>query len=154
MYSYGPRIWPSKNRTTSSNISDVLLWTPTYGQAKTGRPARTYIQQLCKDTGCSPEDLPEAMNDRGKWRERVRDICASGMTWWMNDWYSYVWFSRLFKTKSSLYTYIKYIEFGLVEFYGISTIVGYLMPNPLYIYIKYIRLVWLGFMAYQLLWVI
>ena len=43
-------------------ISEVLLWTPTYGQAKAGRPARTYIEQLCEDTGCSPEDLPEAMN--------------------------------------------------------------------------------------------
>ena len=37
---------------------------------------------------------------------------------------------RLFNAKSSLYIYIKYIWFGLVEFYGISTIVGYLMPNP------------------------
>ena len=37
----------------------MILWTPTYGRAKTGRPARTYIQQLCEDTGCSPEDLPE-----------------------------------------------------------------------------------------------
>ena len=27
----------------------------TYGRAKAGRPARTYIQQLCEDTGCSPE---------------------------------------------------------------------------------------------------
>ena len=61
-------------------ISDVLIWTPTYGQAKAGRPARTYKQQLCEDTGCSPEDLPEAMNGREKWRERVRDIRASGMT--------------------------------------------------------------------------
>ena len=61
-------------------ISDVLLWTPTYGRAKAGRPARTYIQQLCEDTGCSPEDLPDAMNDREKWRERVRDIRASGST--------------------------------------------------------------------------
>ena len=26
------------------------------------------------------EDLPEAMNNREKWRERVRDIHASGMT--------------------------------------------------------------------------
>ena len=35
-------------------------------------------------------------------------------------------------------------------FYGISTIVGYLMPNPLYTYILDIYdLVWLGFMAYQ-----
>ena len=61
-------------------ISDVLLWTPAYGQAKAGRPARTYIQQLCEGTGCSLEDLLEAMNDREKWRERVRDISASGMT--------------------------------------------------------------------------
>ena len=43
-------------------------------------PARTYIQQLCEDTGCNPEDLPEAMNDREKWRERVRDIRAGGAT--------------------------------------------------------------------------
>ena len=64
-------------------ISDVLLWTPAYGRAKAGRPARPYIQQLCDDTGCSPEDLPEAMNDREKWRERVRDIRASDTTsWW------------------------------------------------------------------------
>ena len=69
-----------------SVISDVLLWTPTYGQAKAGRPARTYIQQLCADTGCSPEDLSEAMNDREKWREKVKDIRASGTTWWWYQW--------------------------------------------------------------------
>ena len=46
--------------------SDVLLWTPTYVRAKTGRPARTYIQQVWEDTECSSEDLPEAMNDREK----------------------------------------------------------------------------------------
>ena len=28
-------------------ISDVLQWTPIYGRAKAGRPARTYIQHLC-----------------------------------------------------------------------------------------------------------
>ena len=64
-------------------ISDVLLWTPTYGRAKVGRPARTYFQQLCEDTGWSLENLPEAMNDRENWREKIRDIRASGMTrWW------------------------------------------------------------------------
>ncbi len=70
-------------RSRDELISDVLLWTPTYGRAKAGRPARTYIQQLCEDTGCSPEDLPEAMNDKNdkeKWQERVRDIRASGTT--------------------------------------------------------------------------
>ena len=74
--------WRSKDEL----ISDVLRWTPTYGCAKAGRPARTYIQQLCEDTGCNSEDLPEAMNDREKWRERVRDIHAGGATWW---WYIY-----------------------------------------------------------------
>ena len=69
-------------RSRDELISDVLLWTPTYDRAKAGRPARTYIQQLCEDTGCSPEDLPEAMNDREKWQERARDIRACGTTWW------------------------------------------------------------------------
>ena len=69
-------------RSRDELISDVLLWTPAYGQAKAGWPARMYIQQLCEDTECSPEDLPEAMNDWEKWRERVRDIRASGTTWW------------------------------------------------------------------------
>ena len=68
-------------------ISDVLLWTPTHGRAKAGRPARTYIQQLCEDTGCCPEDLPGAMNDREGWRERVRDIRATSATWWWWWWY-------------------------------------------------------------------
>ena len=41
-----------------------------------------YIQQLCEDTGCCPEDLPRAMNDREEWRERVRDIRAASTIWW------------------------------------------------------------------------
>ena len=69
-------------RSRDELIRDVLLWTPTYGRAKAGRPARTYIQQLCEDTGCCPEDLPRAMNDREKWRERVRDIRATSTWWW------------------------------------------------------------------------
>ena len=48
-----------------------------------------------------------------------------------------------------LYTYMLSI-YDLVGFYGISTIVAYLMPNHLYTYILNIYdLVWLGFMAYQ-----
>ena len=74
--------WRSKDEL----ISDVLLWTPEYGQTKAGRPSRTYIQQLCEDTGCSPEDQPKAMNDRERWREWVRDIHVSGATWWWWWW--------------------------------------------------------------------
>ena len=76
-------------RSRDELISDELLWTTTHGRAKAGRPARTYIQQLCEDTGCSPEDLPEAMNDYEKWRERVRDIRATSTTWgWWWWWFN------------------------------------------------------------------
>ena len=68
--------WRSRDKL----ISDVLQWTPTYGRAKARWPAQTDIQQLCEDTGCSPEDLPEAMNDREKWQERVRNICTVSTT--------------------------------------------------------------------------
>ena len=74
-------------RSRDELIRDVLLWIPTHGRAKAGRPARTYIQQLCEDTGCCPEDLPRAMNDREEWRERVRDIRAASTIWW---WWWYV----------------------------------------------------------------
>ena len=99
--------WRSKDEL----IRDVLLWTPAYGQAKAGRPARTYIQQLCEDTGCSPEDLPEAMNDREKWRERVRDIRASGTTWWWWWWlwwyiYIYIYIYTHTHTHTHIYIYI------------------------------------------------
>ena len=35
-------------RSRDELIRDVLLWIPTHGRAKAGRPARTYIQQLCE----------------------------------------------------------------------------------------------------------
>ena len=68
--------WKSRDEL----ISDILLWTPSHGRAKAGRPTRTYIQQLCAETGCSLEDRPQAMNDREGWRERVREIRADGVT--------------------------------------------------------------------------
>ena len=106
------KVWRTRHaghcwRSRDELISDILLWTPLYGRVKTGWPARTYIQQLYEDTWCSPEDLPEAMNDREEWRERVRDIHASGTTrWWWE-----------LKSKSNQIP-------SLVEFYDISTIVG------------------------------
>ena len=70
-------------RSGDELISDVLLWT----RAKAGRPTRTFIQQLCEDKECSPEDQPEAMNEMEKWRERARDIRAGGTTWWWWWWW-------------------------------------------------------------------
>ena len=99
---YAGRSWRSRDEL----ISDVLLWTPTYGRAKAGRPARTYIQQLCEDSGCGPEDLPEAMNYMEKWRERVRDIRASVTTWWW--WYIYIYIHIYWKYIPNTYIYLGY----------------------------------------------
>ena len=74
-------------RSRDEHISDVLLWTPSYG-----RRARTYIQQHCADTGCSRKDLPEAKDDAEEWRERVRDIQADSVRWWW--WW---WWMHMFK---------------------------------------------------------
>ena len=64
-------------RSKAELVSDVLLWTPTHGQTSVGRPAKTFIKQLSEDVGCLPEDLPNAMDDRDGWRERVSVIRAS-----------------------------------------------------------------------------
>ena len=54
--------------------------------------------------------------------------CVAWVQWHIKHW-------RLLNAKSTLYIFIKYIRFGLFVFHGIATIVGYLMPNPLYTYI-------------------
>ena len=63
--------------------------------------------------------------------------------------------TELFCFFSLLYSATEAFWFGLVWFCGISTIVGYLMPNPPYTYtLNIYDLVWFGFMAYQTLLVI
>ena len=71
--------WRSKDEL----ISDVLLWTPSHGRAKAGRPARTYIQQLSAEKGYSLKDIQGEMDDRDWWRERVKEVRG----WW---WYSII----------------------------------------------------------------
>ena len=45
-------------------ISNVLIWTPTHGHNSVGRPAKTYLYQLCADTACSLVDLLGTMDDQ------------------------------------------------------------------------------------------
>ena len=82
-------------RSRDELISDILLWTPSHGRAKAGQAARTYIHQLCADTGCSPEDLLEAMDDREGWKEGVRDINVDRVTWWWWWWWSIFYVARM-----------------------------------------------------------
>ena len=100
-------------RNKDGLISDVLLWTPTHDRAKAGRPARTYIQQLCEDTGWCPEDLPGAMNDREEWRERVRDIRSTSATWWWWWWWWYIlqcWKIPQYTKNENFKMFLRYIN--------------------------------------------
>ena len=74
LYGHLPDMQDTAGDSRDELLSDVLLWTPTYGRA-------TYIQQLCEDTRCS------LINDREKWRERIRDIRTGGTTWWWWWWW-------------------------------------------------------------------
>ena len=80
---YVGHCWRRKDKL----LSDVLLWTPSHGFVSVGWSTWTYLQHLCIETECSLEDLPGAMDDRGEWRERVKEIYASNVTWW----YIYIW---------------------------------------------------------------
>ena len=92
-------------RSRDALISNILLWTPSHGRAKAGWPARTYIQQVCADTGCSLNNLPGPMDVRDGWRERVREICADGMTRWWWWWYINTCGLNDTTTTLSLYTH-------------------------------------------------
>ena len=81
LYGHLPLIMKTIQVRRTRHAGYVLLWTPSHGRTKTGWSAWTYIQQLCTDTGCSPEDLLEAIDNREGWWERVRDIRADGVTW-------------------------------------------------------------------------
>ena len=141
-------------RSRGKLISNTLLWTPSHGWAKAGQPARTYIQQLCADTGCSLEDLLGVMDNRDGWWERVREICAGGVTWWWwtsvvcaqlngfmySKWRnSFIWFMD--ETLTPPTTLGQSRPDWLVGFYGISTLLGYLMPNPACTYIYQIYMI-------------
>ena len=138
-------------RSRDEPIRNVLLWIPTHGRAKAGRPARTYIMQRCEDTGCCPEDLPRAMNDREEWRERVRDIRATSAIWWW-----WIFTEHTVSVFSQIHErYIPWRPF--VESLGS---VYYPISLFLYCIINHLRtprmwhktkfgLVWFGFMAYQ-----
>ena len=52
--------------------SDLVLWQPTDGQTRRGKPATTYLKILLKDTGLeSAEELRTCMMDRARWKDYV-----------------------------------------------------------------------------------
>ena len=85
---YIPNLNPSKLKEqnmgeTGAEVRMNPLATFSYGPLHTEEQVlddQLELQQLCADTGCSLEDLLEAMDDRDEWQKGVREIRACGMT--------------------------------------------------------------------------
>ena len=58
-------------RSEEEIVKYVLLWTPNHGTTQIGRSRKTYIKQLCDDTGLTTEELKTAMKDRTTWKTIV-----------------------------------------------------------------------------------
>ena len=92
LYLYQKKIFSRVEKYTSSTytwhcwskdkIINILLWIPTYGHTRFGWSARTNMQQLCAETGRSLENLPGVIDNRDRWREKVKEVWAISTTWW------------------------------------------------------------------------
>ena len=63
------------------SASSLVLWQPKRGDPSQGRPAVTYVNNLCSDLGV--EDVAEiktAMNNRVQWRELSRKVRTDART--------------------------------------------------------------------------
>ena len=56
-------------------LHKVLLWEPTHGQSKRGRPLKTFVDVLRQDTGLSDvKEIASVMEERDAWRKLVQDV--------------------------------------------------------------------------------
>ena len=56
-------------------LHKVLLWEPLHGQAKPGRPAKTFVDVLRRDTGLSDvKEIASVMEGRDTWRRLVLGV--------------------------------------------------------------------------------
>ena len=67
-------------RNKREMASDTILWQPTHGERKRGRPRKTYVDQLMEDTLCNVNELKTAMDDKDEWKKRVKN-CRASSTW-------------------------------------------------------------------------
>ena len=61
-------------------LSDVQL-IPTHGHTSVVWPSKTYIHQLCADTGCPLENLSRMMANKDRSQERVKGIHSANTFW-------------------------------------------------------------------------
>ena len=83
------------------------------------------IYLLSTDTRCCLVDLPRVMTDRDRSQKKVKRIHVISIPWW----WGWIDSPLFYKRYSQHILSSKTIWFGLVWFYGISTIVSHSMPN-------------------------
>eukprot|EP00116_Pleurobrachia_bachei_P018889 sb/3479151/ len=56
-------------------LHKVLLWEPTHGQCKRGRPLKTFVDVLRQDTGLGDvKEIASVMEERDAWRRLVQGV--------------------------------------------------------------------------------
>jgi len=63
---YIGHVW---RRDDKEPLHQLLLWVPQHGKRSRGRPHKTFLDQICEDTGLELDQLGEAMCDKRKWRD-------------------------------------------------------------------------------------
>ena len=63
-----------------------LMDSSAHGCASVGWSGKNYLHQFCVGTRCNLEDLPEAMDDKDGWWERVRELRVVSATLWRWWW--------------------------------------------------------------------
>ena len=94
---------PSQTKKTCSGLRHM--------DTSMGQPAKTYIHQLCTDTGWP------LMTDREGWQNRVKRICALSMPWWWRSILSND-FAQMYGFKYSFLILIIYTQlYGLKQLF-------------------------------------
>ena len=65
---------------TDETAQKLLLWEPTQGKRKPGKPTYTYVDQLRDDAGLEKYHLKEMMQKREEWRGDVQYVRANSST--------------------------------------------------------------------------
>ena len=121
--SHSGHYWRSKDELM------IFQWTCTHWHTSVGWLAKTYIRQLCLDTGYHLEGLPRTVADSDESKERVKGICAVCIPWW---WWKVKGILKCFlKRKTSNFVHIfinslsKFLRWSLMIFImkGFQTIV-------------------------------
>ena len=122
---YTATFHPSRGliKLDEQGMRNTCLWTPLHWWASVGLPARTYLQQICRNTGCRLEELSEVMDGWDRWRERGKSVWEA---WHDNNKDIYIY----------IYITVFYILSFATIYHGLQTV------HIMILCLKYLILFW------------